>query len=159
MAEPWTDAQRAGLRRVTKVLAYVLDRGRLLVFTQPAAPEAGLQVPAGTVEDGERLAAAVLRELAEESGLRGLALPRYLGRRTVDMRPYGKPEVHRRHFFALRPLASPPESWRHWERHASDGQGPLAYDLFWHDLASGLPVLAADQGALLPGLDLAPTPD
>lgn len=152
MAEPWSDEHPAGLRRVTKVLAYVVDGGRLLVFTQPEAPEAGLQVPAGTVEEGEALEAAVLRELAEESGLLNVSAPRYLGRRSVDMRALGKQEVHLRHFFALRLLEAASARWRHWERHSSDEQGPIAYDLHWHDLATGLPELAAEQGALLEAL-------
>ncbi len=140
------------LPRLRKVLAYVVLERRLLVFTQPDAPEAGLQVPAGTVEPGEDLAEAVLRELVEESGLQDLSPPRLLGTRTVDMRPFGKAECHERHFFSLRLLAPAPHRWRHWERHSSDGLGPIAYDLHWHALDLGLPELAAGQGALLDAL-------
>lgn len=140
------------LPRVRKVLAYVVFSGRLLVFNQPDAPEAGLQVPAGTVEPGEDLADAVLRELVEESGLRDVSAPRLLGTRTVDMRPFGKAEFHERHFFTMRLLAPAPLRWRHWERHSSDGLGPIAYDLHWHALDAGLPQLAAGQGALLEAL-------
>jgi 8-oxo-dGTP pyrophosphatase MutT (NUDIX family) len=58
---------------VEKVLAYITRAGiggpELLVFTQPAAPEGGVQVPGGTVDPGEPPDVAVLREVAEESGL------------------------------------------------------------------------------------------
>ena len=40
-----------------------------MVFTHRDIPEAGVQVPAGTVEEGETLDAAVLREVHEETGL------------------------------------------------------------------------------------------
>jgi 8-oxo-dGTP pyrophosphatase MutT (NUDIX family) len=46
---------------------------QLLVFRHPN-PRAGIQVPAGTVEPGESLHAAVLREAAEETGLADLAI-------------------------------------------------------------------------------------
>lgn len=52
-----------------KVLAYITHGNRLLVFRHPHAPEAGIQVPAGTVEEGEDPGTAVLREAAEETGL------------------------------------------------------------------------------------------
>jgi hypothetical protein len=43
--------------RVLKVVAYVTRGRELLVFTQPGSPweETGIQVPAGTVYDGEPL--------------------------------------------------------------------------------------------------------
>jgi hypothetical protein len=37
---------------IVKVSAYVTCQGHLLVFTHPTAPEAGVQVPSGTVEAG-----------------------------------------------------------------------------------------------------------
>jgi NADH pyrophosphatase NudC (nudix superfamily) len=56
-----------------KVMAYVVrqsaDGRQLLVFEQDRDAEAGVQVPAGTVEDGEPIEAALWRELMEESGL------------------------------------------------------------------------------------------
>ncbi len=45
---------------------------------------AGVQVPAGTVEDGESFEAAAVREAAEETGLTSLRLLTRLGTRTYD---------------------------------------------------------------------------
>lgn len=64
-----------------KVFAYITSGNRLLVFWHPDAPEAGTQVPAGTVEPGERPEAAVLREAFEETSLPGLELAGLLGER------------------------------------------------------------------------------
>jgi 8-oxo-dGTP pyrophosphatase MutT (NUDIX family) len=44
-----------------------------LIFSHPDYPEAGLQVPAGTLEPGEHPEAGVLREAYEETGLTGFA--------------------------------------------------------------------------------------
>ena len=53
-----------------KVTAFVTRTGqdgtKLLLFRHP---NAGIQIPAGTVEEGEMLEQAALREVAEETGL------------------------------------------------------------------------------------------
>jgi 8-oxo-dGTP pyrophosphatase MutT (NUDIX family) len=65
---------------IEKVTAFVTrpsDEGlALLLFEHPYA---GIQIPAGTVEHGESPEAAVLREAAEETGLRMLTIRRALG--------------------------------------------------------------------------------
>jgi 8-oxo-dGTP diphosphatase len=55
-----------------KAFAYITHRDQLLLFTHPLSPEAGIQAPAGTLEDGEEPEAGVLREAMEETGLTGL---------------------------------------------------------------------------------------
>lgn len=50
----------------------------LLTFIERANPEAGRQVPAGTVEPDEDVEAALVREVAEESGLTNLRIIRKL---------------------------------------------------------------------------------
>jgi hypothetical protein len=70
------------MRRVQKVVAYIVRDGQLLVFTHAdheRFDQAGLQVPAGTVKDRELPEDAVLREAEEETGLKGLRIERYLG--------------------------------------------------------------------------------
>ena len=73
-------AQRAdGVIEKHKAFAYITWQGRLLVFRQPDFPEAGVQVPAGTIEVDEMPEAAVLREAYEETGLAHLTVVRFLG--------------------------------------------------------------------------------
>jgi 8-oxo-dGTP pyrophosphatase MutT (NUDIX family) len=147
-----------------KVFAYITHGRRLLVFRPPESPEAGIQVPAGTVQPGEDLAAAVLREAAEETGRTDLVLVRFLGeqvrdRRDVD-RDVGRDEIHHRHFYHLRCTGDPPATWRHWETDPSDGSpGPIPFDFFWAPLPDGVPELIAGHGNLLPQLLAALEPD
>ena len=65
---------------ILKVTAFITRErpsGReLLVFQHP---NADVQLPAGTVEPGEALETAVLREAEEETGLIHLTLKTYLG--------------------------------------------------------------------------------
>jgi len=68
--------------RLQRVVAYITrdtDRGReLLVFEDPKHLHMGLQVPAGRLEAGEELEPALLREIAEESGLENVRVVREL---------------------------------------------------------------------------------
>ena len=75
---------------VKKVVAYITRGDELLVFTHRDSPEAGVQVPAGTVEEGETLDAAVLREVHEETGLTPTAVRNtaFLGRCLWKAAPY-----------------------------------------------------------------------
>jgi 8-oxo-dGTP pyrophosphatase MutT (NUDIX family) len=74
--------------QLEKVTAFVTrgsgDAAELLVFRHERS---GVQVPAGTVEAGEPPAAAVRRELAEESGLTAVRLVQTLGRFVDDLTP------------------------------------------------------------------------
>ena len=55
-----------------KVYAYITRGDHLLVFRHVDFPEAGIQIPGGTLEDGEEPDEAVLREAFEETGLEEL---------------------------------------------------------------------------------------
>ena len=65
-----------------KVTAFVTRPGpggeELLLFRHP---NAGIQIPAGTVEEGETIEQAVLREVAEETGLENVRLVGCIGQR------------------------------------------------------------------------------
>jgi 8-oxo-dGTP pyrophosphatase MutT (NUDIX family) len=132
-----------------KVFAYITHGDRLLVFSHPHAPEAGIQVPAGTVEPGEPFEAAVLREAWEETGLPGLTLARFLGQQVRDMADFGRDEVHHRYFYHLLCAGNPPPTWEHWEGHGADGSGAHLFAFFWARLPDEVPELIADHGAKL----------
>ncbi|UBF27714.1 NUDIX domain-containing protein [Kovacikia minuta CCNUW1] len=134
-----------------KVLAYITNKNRLLVFSHPDFPEAGIQVPAGTQEPGETLEAAVMREACEETGLVGLKLIRYLGDRTYDMSPWGGYSLQQRHFFHLKIDGNIPNRWRHYETSGSQ-RDPILFELFWAKLPDRVPHLVAGQGEMLPTL-------
>jgi 8-oxo-dGTP diphosphatase len=133
-----------------KVFAYITFRDRLLVFRRPLEPSGGIQVPAGTIEPDEEPDAAALREAWEETGLAGLRLARFLGERVYVH--FCLPEVHQRYFYHLVCGGDPPDTWQHWEQHASDGSGDHLFEFFWAQLPHGVPELVADHDALLPQL-------
>lgn len=136
-----------------KVFAYITHGTRLLVFSHPQAPEAGIQVPAGTLRPGEAPAAGALREAFEETGLPNLALVGFLGTQVRDMADIGRAEIHHRHFYHLRDDGDPPATWRHYETDPSDGSpAPIEFAFFWAPLPHGVPALIADHGYMLPQL-------
>ncbi len=135
-----------------KAFAYITHELRLLVFSHPDFPEAGIQVPAGTVKAGERTEDAVMREAFEETGLKELALVAYLGEDTRDMEDFGRDEIHHRFFYHIRYDGSPVALWRHDELDPSDGSGPITFEFFWAQLPDSVPPLIADHGKLLPQL-------
>ncbi len=77
----------------------------LLVFQHAGMPEASLQVPGGTVEQGETPIEAVAREVLEESGL-----PLDGWQSVVTLETGGR----RWHCFATAPADPLPDSWS-WE--------------------------------------------
>lgn len=121
-----------------------------MVFSHPLSPEAGIQVPAGTVCPGEPPQKAALREAEEETGLRGLRVVRYLGERHHPVPELD--EVHRRHFYHLACEETPSERWRRYEMDPHTGEAPPLFELFWVPLPHGVPPLAPGHDALLPEL-------
>jgi 8-oxo-dGTP diphosphatase len=139
-----------------KVIAYITCGDKLLVFSHPRYPEAGIQVPAGTVEEGESLEEAVLREAREETGLEGLRIQSYLGVREYDLSASDRSGVQRRHFFHLALCGEAPTRWRHYEKYPSDGSTePIEFEFFWARFPGEVPELAGGQGELLHRLQLA----
>src|ERR1700722_136132 len=103
-----------GYRFTKKVLAFVTHEEHLLVFQQPGFPEAGIQVPAGTIEDDESPLGAVTREVIEETGLTNFMVGAKLGVYYYDMSEYRK-EIQERHVYHIMLNQPAPEQWRHYE--------------------------------------------
>jgi 8-oxo-dGTP pyrophosphatase MutT (NUDIX family) len=135
---------------VKKVYAYVTNEGKLLVFKHTQYPEAGIQVPGGTVEGNETLREAVLREVYEETGLEGLEIVSYLGIHVYDPSIIGKTEIQYQHFFHLRCTDRFHDVWRHHERTPSDGRpGPFEFEFYWVRLPEDVPELSGKHWILL----------
>ncbi|MEY9956719.1 NUDIX domain-containing protein [Streptacidiphilus sp. MAP5-52] len=131
-----------------KVLAYVVREGKLLVFRHAdnSYEEVGIQVPAGSVRDGETPEAAVLREAREETGLTDFKIVSKLGVTEYDMTPYRR-EIQHRHVFHLELTEPTDERWMSQEDHDGVGE-PTRFECFWVPLQAGH-ILQSGQGALL----------
>jgi 8-oxo-dGTP pyrophosphatase MutT (NUDIX family) len=136
------------LQRKRKAAVYVISHRGLLVFSHTCHPEAGLQVPSGTIEEHEDPLAAAVRELEEEAGIKTTPdrlepLPVY----THDMRPF-RSEIQERYPFRLGLDAIVEDSWTHWEEHPDlVGAEPERFDFHWEPLDRALPQrLAIGQG-------------
>jgi 8-oxo-dGTP pyrophosphatase MutT (NUDIX family) len=94
---------------------------QILAFRHPLA---GRQLMKGTLEPGERPAEAVLRELAEESGIS----------QAVAVEKIGELDIHQVeehwHIFLCRPNVPLQDEWSFF---TLDGGG-LTFEFFWHAL-------------------------
>lgn len=91
------------MKAIDKVMVYVTcqkpgsKKHSLLLFKHVGLPEAGIQVPAGTIEIGESPEAAAIREIQEESGLTDITLVSALGTRFYDWAAWSimvRPMIH-----------------------------------------------------------------
>lgn len=115
-----------------KVYAYITNADRLLVFRHVEFPEAGIQIPGGTLEAGETPQAAVRRETREETGLKTLVLNKYLGKSEYQVPGTRPPETILCHFFHFTSPPDAPATWQHAELHPSDGSSaPILFEFFW----------------------------
>ena len=136
------------MNRRRRAYAYITSRNRLLVFVQPDFPDAGIQVPAGTVQPEEEPAAAVMREAEEETGLVNLEFIGFLGKIERDMTEFGTSEIQDAWFYHLQCPCEPHESWQHNETSGGTVE-PIRFDFFWAELPDGVPELIALNGAML----------
>lgn len=116
----------------------------LLTFIERANPEAGRQVPAGTVEPDEDVEAALVREVAEESGLTNLRIIRKLAEAVF-------PECgNLRHVFHVEVLGQVSDRWIHTVRGSGEDSGmEFEYSLVPLDATLHL---SGDQGRWLASL-------
>ena len=134
----------------TKVITYITNQERLLVFRHTQFPEAGIQVPAGTVELGEVIEAAAMREAGEETGLTDLVMEKHLGSDTIQAALSGKTVSMTRHFFHLRLSGKAPRRWINYEHNPSDGSpAPIEFEFFWVQFPDEVPRLSGNQGVFL----------
>jgi ADP-ribose pyrophosphatase YjhB (NUDIX family) len=91
-----------------RVVAYVTRGDDLLVFEHRDLAEAGVQVPAGRLDDDETLADGLARELAEETGIRARMI-RELGHVT---RVHETNDVYESHYMHCE-TDDEREAWEH----------------------------------------------
>ena len=140
---------------IDKVIAYITRGPQLLVFSQPDFPDAGVQVPGGSVEADENPRQAVLREAQEETGLDTLELTRFLGK-NLCFSPDRRFLLH--HYFHLTGSEPLPDEWDHWENSPNDGSPPVRFRFWWADLAR-VPKLSAGRDALVEKLSSSAEPE
>ncbi|EPE98946.1 NUDIX hydrolase [Rhizobium grahamii] len=114
-----------------KVLIYATWRDRLLVFDEPDFPEIALQVPGGTVEAGEDIGAAALREFSEETGIPPKTLLLPLTIHDYRFLKHGAEIRHRRHYFHVALEGEQPATWMHREMTPFSGGEPILFRFFW----------------------------
>ncbi len=145
------DSSLRGKKVRRKVYAYITHGNRLLVFRHRDAPEAGVQVPGGTLEEGEAAETGMMREVLEETGLTDLRLGSCLGEVVHPLPALG--EVHHRMYYHLIYDGYPPARWCHDEMHPSDGSpAPIRFEFTWASLPDGVPELSGDLDQMLPVL-------
>jgi len=115
-----------------KAYAYVTrevnEPSAVLAFRHRDYPEAGTQVPRGTVDADEDPAATVVREVCEECGLCDARLIGLLAR-DIEAQPDDPGDYWERSFFHL-VAPDAPDEWEHTVTGAGDDNG-LVFSFFW----------------------------
>lgn len=139
--------------RYTKVVAYITRPDKngqleLLVFDHRDYPEAGTQVPAGTVHEDERIEDALHREIEEETGLRECTVVTKLA--AYDWQHPISGNTHERHVYHLSAPEGTTDAWAWVE--TDGGQKPehegYVFLFRWIPLAADID-LAGNQGDFL----------
>ncbi len=123
-----------------KILAYITrqrgNQNELLVFEHLDFPDAGVQVPKGTVEPGEATDSAARREVHEETGLTKLDGLQRIGA-TIQPPFVEGGESEEWNFFAMRMDGDVPDSWTHLVGGKGDDEG-VRFRYYWLPLDPSL---------------------
>ncbi|MDX8047149.1 NUDIX domain-containing protein [Gracilibacillus sp. S3-1-1] len=98
---------------------------QVLVFRH-SIPAAGIQIPKGTVKEGETPLQAVVREMKEETGLEAFKVVRFL---TEDDWNADDGAVHHRFFYEME-VAVTPDEWDFRPVGGGEEEG-LTFHYFW----------------------------
>ncbi|MDG2341298.1 MAG: NUDIX domain-containing protein [Paracoccaceae bacterium] len=124
------------MKCVDKAVAIVTRRNartcEILCFEHPIA---GTQLPKGTVESGEEITAAVLRELHEESGLKLNQMPEMFAEMKVE--PTSQMSEQIWHFGLLNGDHEVRENWTHRPIGSPEEIG-LEFSFFWKSVEDEL---------------------
>ncbi|MFA6237465.1 MAG: NUDIX domain-containing protein [Bacteriovorax sp.] len=140
------------MKSKTKVLAYILrtnnDLSEVLVFDHRDNPSAGTQIIGGTVDPGEELIGALLREIREESGLvlGPSDIAKKLGETHYQRRDI--PEINHRHYYLIY-SKNLPDTWAH-TVHSEGLDNGMVFDFFWLSIDQARKDLTGNFGELLP---------
>ncbi len=132
---------------VDKVVAYVLRNNKrdLVVFEHDKEwSEAGIQVPAGTVDAGEDPKVAVLREVSEEVGLSNVKVIEKIDQYLMYRNTHS--QLNRRHVYLLEAGEAIPEKWVH--KVGGDGLDKgMNFHCYWLPLEEAEYRLAGSMGS------------
>ncbi|MCE9634819.1 MAG: NUDIX domain-containing protein [Planctomycetes bacterium] len=148
-----SSAERIVHKAVACVVRDFAGRRELLVFDHPLA---GTQIPKGTMEAGEGVVEAALRELHEESGIASATPVSVIGTwiRRIGAGPHedGPDEMHHWHLVLIRPDSELPDAWSH-VAHGSPEEDGLVFRYRWvavdRELPRALHPLFADVAQML----------
>jgi 8-oxo-dGTP pyrophosphatase MutT (NUDIX family) len=148
-------ARRTKTRKTYAFITPPSDRDdpRYVVFREPDTGDDSVQLPGGTVDLGESLDDAVLREAFEETGLTPLRIAARLGVTIRTKRGRTLPiEDYYYHLIWDAPPAAPiPERWFHHEMTPSAGGPPIRFELWWADARVDSPLTGRFR-EFVPGL-------
>ncbi|MCO0598030.1 NUDIX domain-containing protein [Peribacillus butanolivorans] len=114
---------------IRKAYGYVTrineDKPQVLVF-QHSIPEAGIQIPKGTVKPEENTYNAVIREIEEETGLKNVDVEALLAQ---DYWESDDGTIHQRFFYKIN-VSDVPNEWNYQPTGGGDEEG-LTFRFFW----------------------------
>ncbi|QHE51772.1 NUDIX domain-containing protein [Pontibacillus sp. HMF3514] len=127
------------MKPIQKAYGYITrekkGKPQVLVFQLPI-PEAGIQIPKGTVKEGEAPEQAVVREMKEETGLHNLSLKGLIAK---DMWKADDGALHERFFYHF----SAPNTKEEWSFNPTGGgeEDGLTFRFFWISGVHGIQLI------------------